>query len=143
MKSILLVTSAYHTRRALAILQARLPQYHFSAYAADDPFYFSNRWWTNRVWATTTLSEWERYLWWLLVDRWRSGLSPSNSVVAYCEHGHQVSQDVVAALRASGLDAAKLAGGIAAWRDASLPGKRWGVDHETFASTACGAAVGR
>ena len=58
------------------------------------------------------------------VDRWRSGLSPSNSVVAYCEHGHQVSQDVVAALRASGLDAAKLAGGIAAWREASLPTRR-------------------
>ncbi len=73
-KSILLVTSAYHTRRALAILQARLPQYHFSAYAADDPFYFGSRWWTNRVWAQTTLSEWERYLWWLIVDRWRHGL---------------------------------------------------------------------
>ena len=73
-KSILLVTSSYHTRRALAIMQARLPQYHFSVYGAEDPFYFGSRWWTNRVWAKTTVAEWERYLWWLLVDRWRSGL---------------------------------------------------------------------
>ena len=36
-KSILVVTSAYHTRRALSILQKRLPQYHFSMYAAEDP----------------------------------------------------------------------------------------------------------
>jgi uncharacterized SAM-binding protein YcdF (DUF218 family) len=73
-KSILLVTSAYHSRRALAILQRRLPQYHFSVYAADDPFYFGTRWWTNREWAKTTLAEWQRYLWWLFVDQWRSGL---------------------------------------------------------------------
>ncbi len=73
-KSILLVTSSYHTRRALAIMQARLPEYHFSVYGADDPLYFGSRWWTNRVWAKMTLSEWERYMWWLLMDRWRSGL---------------------------------------------------------------------
>lgn len=73
-KSILLVTSAYHTRRALSIFQKRLPQYRFSVYAADDPFYFGTRWWTHREWAKTTLAEWERYLWWLFVDRWRSGL---------------------------------------------------------------------
>ena len=73
-KSILLVTSEFHTRRALAILQKRLPQYHFSIYAAQDPFYFGQRWWTDREWAKTTLAEWQRYLWWLFVDRWRSGL---------------------------------------------------------------------
>lgn len=73
-KSILVVTSDYHTRRALSILRARLPQYHFAMYAADDSFYFGTRWWTNREWAKTTLAEWQRYIWWLLVDRWRSGL---------------------------------------------------------------------
>ena len=73
-KSILVVTSEYHTRRALSILQHRLPQYQFSIYAAPDPYYFGTRWWTHREWAKTTLAEWERYLWWLLVDRWRSGL---------------------------------------------------------------------
>ncbi len=73
-KSILLVTSNYHTRRSSEILQKRLPQYHFSFYAAPDPYYFGERWWTNRQWAKTTLSEWERYVWWLFVDRWRSRL---------------------------------------------------------------------
>jgi uncharacterized SAM-binding protein YcdF (DUF218 family) len=73
-KSVLIVTSEYHTRRARDIFLHRLPQYHFSFYAASDSYYFGTRWWTNRQWAKTTLSEWERYLWWLLVDRWRSGL---------------------------------------------------------------------
>ena len=72
-KSVLVVTSAYHTQRSREILRARLPQYHFSFFAAPDPYYFGTRWWTNRQWAKTTLSEWERYLWWELVDRWRSG----------------------------------------------------------------------
>ena len=70
-KSVLVVTSAYHTRRALAILQQRLPQYQISIYPAPDPFFFGTRWWQNREWAKTTLSEWQRYLWWLFVVRWR------------------------------------------------------------------------
>ncbi len=73
-RSILVVTSLYHTRRARDILQHRLPQYDFSFYAAPDPYAFGTRWWTDREWAKTTLSEWERYVWWLLVDRWRGGL---------------------------------------------------------------------
>jgi uncharacterized SAM-binding protein YcdF (DUF218 family) len=72
--SILLVTSTYHTRRTLAIMQKRLPQYRFSIYAADDPYFFGTRWWTTREWAKTTLAEWQRYLWWLLVDQWRTGV---------------------------------------------------------------------
>ena len=72
--SVLVVTSEYHTRRALSILRHRLPQYHFSIYAAPDGYSFGQRWWTNREWAKTTLSEWQRFLWWLLVDRWRGGL---------------------------------------------------------------------
>ena len=73
-KSILVITSEYHTRRASEILQKRLPQYEFSFYAAPDPYYFGQRWWMHREWAKTTLAEWQRYTWWLLVDRWRSGL---------------------------------------------------------------------
>ena len=69
-KSILVVTSAYHTRRALSILQKRLPQYHFSTYAASDPYFFGERWWQTREWAKTTYGEWQRYLWWQFVDRW-------------------------------------------------------------------------
>ena len=73
-KSILVVTSNYHTRRALAILQKRLPQYRISIYAAPDPYFFGQRWWQTREWAKTTLSEWQRYIWWLFVDRWSSDL---------------------------------------------------------------------
>ena len=58
------------------------------------------------------------------VERWRGDLPPGRPVIAYCEHGHQISQDVVMALRAAGLDAATLAGGIAAWMDAGLPTRR-------------------
>jgi uncharacterized SAM-binding protein YcdF (DUF218 family) len=72
-KSILLVTSEYHTRRSLSILQARLPQYRISIYAAADPYQFGQHWWRTREWAKTTLEEWERYLWWQCVDSWRSG----------------------------------------------------------------------
>lgn len=70
-KSILVVTSDYHTRRAAEILRKRLPHYHISIYAAPDPYYFSWKWWQTREWAKTTLSEWQRYIWWELVDRWR------------------------------------------------------------------------
>jgi len=77
-KSILVVTSAYHTRRAREIFHRRLPQYHFSFYAVPDPYYFGTRWWTNRQWAKTTLSEWERYVWWEFVDRWRSDVVVKN-----------------------------------------------------------------
>jgi uncharacterized SAM-binding protein YcdF (DUF218 family) len=73
-RSVLLVTSKYHTRRALEILHARLPQYHFSIYASTDPYFFDEHWWQTREWAKTTVAEWQRYLWWHLVDRWRSGL---------------------------------------------------------------------
>ncbi len=76
-KSILVVTSDYHTRRALTILQKRLPQYHISIYAAPDPYFFGQHWWQTREWAKTTLAEWQRYVWWLCVDRWRSDLVAS------------------------------------------------------------------
>ena len=72
--SALLVTSNYHTRRAMSIVSKRLPQYHFSVYAADDPYDFNPHWWQTRQWAKTTYGEWQRYIWWLAVDRWRHGL---------------------------------------------------------------------
>ena len=42
-------------------------------------------------------------------------------VVAYCVHGHEVSQDAVRALRAAGHDAVYLVGGIEGWRGVGLP----------------------
>jgi rhodanese-related sulfurtransferase len=47
-----------------------------------------------------------------------------HSAVVYCVHGHQVSQGVAAALRAAGVDALFLAGGVAGWTEAGLPTRR-------------------
>jgi Fe-Mn family superoxide dismutase len=42
-------------------------------------------------------------------------------VVVYCVHGHEVSRATALRLRAAGLDARFLRGGIAAWEAAGLP----------------------
>jgi len=68
---VLLVTSDYHTRRALMILSHRLPQYQWSVAAAHNPAQFGPAWWTNRQWAKITFDEWEKLIWWEVVDRWR------------------------------------------------------------------------
>ncbi|HSZ61937.1 MAG TPA: YdcF family protein [Terriglobales bacterium] len=68
---VLIVTSDYHTRRALTIFRHQLPQYQFSIAAASDPSRFGSAWWTNREWAKVTLDEWLKLLWWEVVDRWR------------------------------------------------------------------------
>ena len=55
------------------------------------------------------------------VTGWRGALPAGRSVVAYCVHGHEVSQGVAAALQQNGVAAAYLEGGIAAWKERSLP----------------------
>src|SRR5215470_14464211 len=55
---VLIVTSAYHTRRALMIFQHSLPEYEFSIAAANDPRQFGTAWWTNRESAKSTFDEW-------------------------------------------------------------------------------------
>lgn len=72
-RRVLLVTSDYHSRRAFAIFRARLPQYQWSVAAAHDPYSFGVNWWQRRAWAKTCAGEWQRLLWWELVDRWRDG----------------------------------------------------------------------
>lgn len=57
-------------------------------------------------------------------ERWLRALAPGRSVVAYCVHGHDVSQGVAAALRGRGIDAAYLAGGITEWSTLDLPRRR-------------------
>jgi hypothetical protein len=69
--TVLLVTSDYHTRRALSVFRQELPQYQFSTAAAFDREQFGTRWWRDRQWAKTNLEEWLRLLWWGAVDRWR------------------------------------------------------------------------
>lgn len=68
--NVLLVTSDYHTRRALSIFRHELPEYHFSVAAAFDSQQFGAHWWRHRQWAKVNLSEWLRLIWWQAVDRW-------------------------------------------------------------------------
>lgn len=70
-RSVLLVTSDWHTARALSIFTNRLPQYHWSAAAAEDSRIFGTHWWQHREWAKTTFQEWLKVIWWNAVDRWR------------------------------------------------------------------------
>jgi hypothetical protein len=70
-KRILLVTSDYHTRRALSIFQHELPNHEFSVAAASDPAQFGGQWWKHRQWAKVNFDEWLRLVWWQVVDRWR------------------------------------------------------------------------
>lgn len=70
-RHILLVTSDFHTRRALSIFQHELTGYEFFVAAARDQQEFGSSWWRNRQWAKVNLDEWIRLVWWELVDRWR------------------------------------------------------------------------
>lgn len=69
-RSVLIVTSDFHTRRALSEFRKELPQYTFHVAASYDATQFGDQWWRHRQWAKTNLSEWLRLLWWELVDRW-------------------------------------------------------------------------
>jgi uncharacterized SAM-binding protein YcdF (DUF218 family) len=69
--SVLIVTSDFHTRTALGIFQKRLPQYHWSVAASSAPYHNADQWWKHRAWAKTVLYEWEEFILWELVDRWR------------------------------------------------------------------------
>jgi rhodanese-related sulfurtransferase len=58
------------------------------------------------------------------VEQWRKDLSGGRPVVVYCVRGHQVSEDMTAVLRAVGVDAVYLEGGISAWTEQGLPTRR-------------------
>src|SRR5262245_55657508 len=56
------------------------------------------------------------------VDAWAKSLPAASSVVVYCVHGHEVSQNAAAALSASGVAARYLEGGLEeGWKSASGP----------------------
>jgi len=69
--SILVVTSDYHTRRALSTFRHELPGMQISVAAATDPQQFGGAWWQHRQWAKLNFDEWLRLVWWHVVDRWR------------------------------------------------------------------------
>jgi uncharacterized SAM-binding protein YcdF (DUF218 family) len=69
--SILLVTSDYHTRRALSIFKHELPGHPVYVAAAYNPGQFGEAWWKQRQWSKLNFDEWIRLVWWQAVDRWR------------------------------------------------------------------------
>lgn len=79
--SALIVTSDYHARRAFSIFKARLPRYHWSIANSYAPYEHGgnermagDNWWNNRRWAKTILEEWQKLIWWDLVERWKPNL---------------------------------------------------------------------
>jgi hypothetical protein len=68
---VLIVTSDFHTRRALSVFQHEISTMQFSVAAAQNDSQFGVLWWRQREWAKTSLYEWMRLVWWEVVDRWR------------------------------------------------------------------------
>jgi len=50
------------------------------------------------------------------IDEWAATLEPWRALVVYCAHGHDVGRGTGAQLRARGLDARHLEGGLERWR---------------------------
>ena len=67
--SILLVTSDFHTRRALSIARKAYPGYSWSVAAANNGLLSAPRWWTDRGIAKDVFLEWQKMVWWELVER--------------------------------------------------------------------------
>lgn len=68
---ILLVTSDFHTRRALSIFRREIRGKYFTVAAVHDPAQFGVRWWAHRQWAKTCVDEWMRLVWWSAIERWK------------------------------------------------------------------------
>jgi len=68
---VLIVTSDFHTRRALSTLRREIPGYEYSIAASRDEEQFGDRWWIHRQWAKTFVDEWLRLIWWKCIDQWR------------------------------------------------------------------------
>ncbi len=67
---VLIVTSDFHTRRALSVFRREVIGKSFSISAAHDDAQFGVQWWTHRQWAKTCFEEWLRLFWWYVIDRW-------------------------------------------------------------------------
>jgi len=70
-RSVLIVTSDFHTRRALDIFRREIEEDHFSVAAARNDQQFRPKWWQHRQWSKTFMDEWLRLIWWWSVDRWK------------------------------------------------------------------------
>ena len=69
--SVLLVTSDFHTRRALMIFRHQLPEYEFTVAAYRDSEEFGYHWWTHREWAANFWKENLKLIWFAVAYRWR------------------------------------------------------------------------
>lgn len=69
-KSVLVVTSDFHTRRASEVVKKRLPKHQVSIAATQNEKWFGEPWWQRRRWAKTLFEEYQKLIWWELVDRW-------------------------------------------------------------------------
>ncbi len=58
------------------------------------------------------------------VAEWQKYLPRHRPVVVYCVHGHEISRNACGAIRAAGVDARYLEGGIEAWRALRAPTTR-------------------
>jgi DUF218 domain len=69
--NVLVVSSDYHTRRAVSTFKHELGGMQISIAAATDPQQFGGSWWKHRQWAKLNFDEWLRLVWWEAIDRWR------------------------------------------------------------------------
>ena len=67
--TILLVTSDFHTRRALSSARKAYPGYSWSVAAANNGLLSAPRWWKDREIAKNVFLEWQKVVWWELVER--------------------------------------------------------------------------
>ena len=63
------------------------------------------------------------------VAQWSDALPSGNPVLVYCVYGHEVGQSTAAILRARGIDARFLVGGIHDWKASGLPLQAKGAGH--------------
>ena len=68
-RTLTIVTSDYHTRRALSVARKVYPRYTWTAAAADNGLLSVPRWWTDRTIAKNVFLEWQKLLWWEIVER--------------------------------------------------------------------------
>jgi len=55
------------------------------------------------------------------IEEWSAEIDKSEPVVVFCVHGLDIGQSTALALRARGIDARYLSGGMEAWREAGRP----------------------
>jgi uncharacterized SAM-binding protein YcdF (DUF218 family) len=87
-RSALLVTSQYHSRRALSIFRRMLPGIECGIVGVPEPYMFGVQWWQHREWAKCTFQEWTHLLWWLAVDRW---IAPRHGAALAASHAGPIT----------------------------------------------------